>query len=151
MQFHFLTAAVVFRFVSVFNKLNATVFVFAEHLSNVRWKVNSGFVWAFGNSHISIRELSFSPWPIANDHFKTNMIHLNQEPSFQRKITLNDLQRFNIILSICTSIYWFKHCNVSKSTSFMKAFCRLLTHQSVNYFFAVNDYDAMSNFIPVSC
>ena len=48
---------------------------------------------------------------------------------------------FNVILSICTSIYWFKHCNVSRGTSFLKAFCRLLTHLSVNYFFALNDYD----------
>ena len=87
---------------------------------------------------------------------------------------------FNIILSICTSVYWFKHCNVSRNTSFMKAFCRLrklsiyvfsyfpfvfegriwdlivsvliiaylftfLTHQSVNYFFAMNDYDAIQS------
>ena len=55
---------------------------------------------------------------------------------------------FNIILSICTAIYWFNHCNVSKSTEFMKAFCRLLTNQSVSYFFALNDY--ATNGIPVS-
>ena len=35
---------------------------------------------------------------------------------------------FNKMLSIYTSIYWFKHCNVSRSTSFMKAI--LLTSQS---------------------
>ena len=62
--------------------------------------------------------------------FKTNKTQLNQDPSFQRKRTLDELQMFNIILSICTPIYWFKHCNVSRSTSFMKAFCRLLTSQS---------------------
>ena len=28
---------------------------------------------------------------------------------------------FNIILSIFTSIYWLKHCNVSRSKSFMEA------------------------------
>ena len=57
---------------------------------------------------------------------------------------------FNIFFSICISIYWFKHCNVSRSTSFMKAFCRLVPHQPVNYFFALNDYDAITNVIPVS-
>ena len=31
----------------------------------------------------------------------------------------------------------------------MKAFCILLTHQSVNYFFALNAYDAITNDIPV--
>ena len=60
--------------------------------------------------------------------FETTKIELNQDPSFQRKITLNELQIFNISLSLCTPICWFKHCNVSRSTSFMKAFCRLLTH-----------------------
>ena len=64
---------------------------------------------------------------------KNNKIQLNQDPNFQRKRTLNELQMFNKILSICTSIYWFKHCNVSRSTLFMKAFCRFLTHRSVNY------------------
>ena len=34
--------------------------------------------------------------------FKTNNIQLNQDPSFQRKSTLNELQMFNIILSIHT-------------------------------------------------
>ena len=105
------------------------LFVFEEPLSKVRRKVNSGPAGAFSNSHRSIRELSFSPWPI----FKVNKIQLNQDPTFQRKRTLNELQMFNKILSICTSIYWFKHCNVSRSTSFMKAFCRLITHQSVSY------------------
>ena len=33
----------------------------------------------------------------------------------------------------------------------MKAFCKLLTHQSVNFFFALNHYDAITNVIPVSC
>ena len=58
---------------------------------------------------------------------------------------------FNILLLLCTSFCWFKHCNVSKSTSLMKVFCRLLTHQSVSYFFARNDYDAITNVIPVAC
>ena len=31
----------------------------------------------------------------------------------------------------------------------MKAFCILLTHQSVNYFYALNAYDAITNVIPV--
>ena len=37
--------------------------------------------------------------------FKTNKIQLNQDPSFQRKRTLNELQMFNIILLLCTSIF----------------------------------------------
>ena len=44
----------------------------------------------------------------------------------------------NVIISICTYIYWCKKCNVSRSTSFMKVFCRRLTHQSVNFFFALS-------------
>ena len=32
----------------------------------------------------------------------------------------------------------------------MEAFCRLLRHKSVNYFFALNSYDAITNAIPVS-
>ena len=78
------------------------LFVFAEHLSNVRCNVNTGPAGAFGNSHRSIRELSFSAWPTENNHFKTNriqLIQLIQDPSFQRKRTVNKLQIFNIILS----------------------------------------------------
>ena len=47
--------------------------------------------------------------------------------------------------------------NLSRSTSFMKVFCRLLTHQSFNYFFGLNDYDAItklsfqSHAIKVAC
>ena len=47
---------------------------------------------------------------------------------------------FVMLWLICISIYWFKHCNVSRSISFMKAFCRLLSHQTINYFFALNDF-----------
>ena len=74
--------------------------------------------------------------------YKSNKIQLRQDPNFQSKRTSNELQMFNIILAIFTSIYWFKHCNVSRSTSIhkFKVFCILLTHPSVNYFFALNDY-----------
>ena len=38
---------------------------------------------------------------------------------------------FNIILSICTSFYWFKHCNVSRSHHSWKPFADFwLTNQS---------------------
>ena len=43
--------------------------------------------------------------PLIMINFKTNKIQLNQDPSFQRKRTLNELQMCNIILSIYTSIY----------------------------------------------
>ena len=71
--------------------------VFAEHLSNVRWKLRSRR--SFGNSHRSIRKLSFSHRPTD----KTNTIQLNQDPSsFQRKRTLNELQMLIMFfLSIC--------------------------------------------------
>ena len=107
------------------------------------------------NNWVKIKNKNHPPTP---DCFKNWMrIYLfiwygiNQDLNFQIKMMLNDLQMFNILLSICASIYWFKNCNVSRSTSFMKAFCSLLTHQSVNYFFALNDHDANTNVIPVSC
>ena len=36
-------------------------------------------------------------------------------------------------------------------TADSKAFCRLLIHQSIHYFFAQNDYDVITNDIQVSC
>ena len=57
-------------------------------------------------------------------------------------MNLKCLTKFYIY--IYTYIYWFKHCSVSRSTSFMKAFCRLFIHQSVNYCFAVKDYNAIA-------
>ena len=111
-------------------------FCFVFCLSNVRLPELLATVTEASESYLFFLD------PLIMIMFKTNKIQLNQNPCFQRKRILNELQMFNIILYICTSIYWFKHCNVSRSTSFMRAFCRFLTHQSVNYFFALNDYHA---------